>query len=124
MRVTIHISRPKDKTPAKLKGILPEFVLPMTRCTCTLATLEIISSQRMQQIGDTQISNCIRLALLINQQWKGDPRFFLKNPRVIPVAQTDRRQPGALVYELRFVLAQLRDVLSAKDSSIMPQENN
>lgn len=124
MREPIHIPRPKYKTPAKLKRIHPKFVLTMPSRARTLAALEIIPPQNMQHIRHAQIGNRIRLPLLINQQRKIDPRFLLENPRVIAVTQTNGRQGSAFRQKRLFVFAQLRDMLSAKYSPIVPQKND
>ncbi len=50
--------------------------------------------------------------------------FSRKNLAYCEVAQANGCQGGAFFAELVFVFAQLRDVLSAEDSTIMPQEHH
>jgi hypothetical protein len=87
-----------------------------------LPACEIVPPQDVQQISHSQIRDSVRLSLFIDQQGKIDPRLFLKNSRVIPVAQADCRQLRTLIYKILLVFAQLRDMLSAKYSSIVPQK--
>ncbi len=122
MRKPVHIPRPKHKTPAQLKRIPPNLVLTMPTRAGPFPACEIIPPQHVQQISHSQIRDSVRFSLFIDQQWKIDPCLFLKNPRIISVPQADRRQPCTFVLELLLVLAQLRDVLSAKDSPIVPQK--
>ncbi len=48
--------------------------------------------------------------------------FLAKEPGIREIAQADGCQSGAFFAKLVFVFAQLRDVLSAEDSTIVPQE--
>jgi hypothetical protein len=43
---------------------------------------------------------------------------------IVLVAQPDGGQAGSFLAKLRFVLAQLRDVLAAEDSAIVPQKDH
>jgi hypothetical protein len=99
-------------------------MLVMTRSAGPLAALEVVATQKVEQIRHAQLGYFIRLSLFINQQREIDSRFFLKNVRVIPISQTDCCQRCSSVFEGLLVFAQLRDVLAAKDSSIVPQKNN
>jgi len=44
--------------------------------------------------------------------------------RVSGITHADNRQPRSLGPEFLFMLAQLRDVLTAEDSTIVPQEDH
>jgi len=50
--------------------------------------------------------------------------FLAKEPGIREIAQADGCQRGAFLAKLVFVFAQLRDVLSAEDSTIVPEENH
>ena len=65
----------------------------------------------------------VRPALLVDQEGECDPGLLAERARVLAVAEPDRRQPGARSAEGLLVLAQLRDVLPAEDSTVMPQEH-
>lgn len=121
---SVQIPRAKDKAPAKLKRIFSHFALTVTGRAGTFAALEIIFAQNVQQIRDTEVSYLICLPLLVNQQRKIDPGFLLKNARVVAVSETYRRNCHTLIQEFCFVRAQLRDVLPAEYSPIVPQKND
>ena len=120
----VHIPRAKDKTPAKLKRIFPQFALTVAGGAGTFAALEIILAQNVQQIGDPEVSYPVCLPLLVNQQRKIDPGFLLKNARVVQVSETDRSKGHTPIQEFCFVRAQLRDVFPAEYSPIVPQKDD
>jgi hypothetical protein len=64
------------------------------------------------------------LAFFVDEQGKGDSGVRAKLLCVMPVAETDGSQRGAAILEFLFVGAQLRDVLAAENSTVMPQKNN
>ena len=66
----------------------------------------------------------IGLPLGINQKWKRDSSLLAKDLGVVCVAQADGGQPGAFIAECRFVVAQLRDVLAAENSSVVAKEGD
>ena len=124
MRKAIDISRRKDETAAKLKGIRAEFVLMMSRCAGAIAALDIIAANEVQQIRGSQVRDRISLALFVNQQRKFDARFFAENSRIVAAAKADGRDGSASVPEGLLVFAQLRDVLAAKNSAVVAEKNN
>ena len=64
----------------------------------------------------------ICLPFSIDQKWKCDSSLLAKEFGISCVAQTDGGQPNALVLECRFVVAQLRNMLAAEDSSVVAKE--
>jgi hypothetical protein len=124
MGEAIDTSRREDEAAAKLKGIRSKFVLLMTGRTSALAAFEIIAASEVQQIGGGQVSDGICLALFINQQGKIDARFFTENAGVVAVAKADGGEGSAFLQKGLLVFAQLRDVLAAKNSSVVPQKND
>jgi hypothetical protein len=95
-------------------------MLPMTSSLGLGPSLEIIPAQQVQQIARLQFCGLVSLPVGIHQQWKRNASFFPKHAGVIQIAHADRRQRGSGFLELLFVLAQLRDMLAAEDSSIVP----
>ena len=96
----------------------------MPRCASSLARHRVIAPKKMQEIGVAQLRHAVSLPLLINEQRKGDSRLFAENSRVVAVAQSDGRQRRSFIPEGLLVFAQLRDMLAAKNSSIVAQKNN
>jgi hypothetical protein len=120
----IDVSWRENKTSAELKGILPEFVLLMPCRLRAIAAFEVVTSGQVQQIGGTQVSDAVSLALFVDQQGKSYSRFFAENPCVVSVAKADGGQRRPLLQKGLLVFAQLRDVLAAKNSAVVPQKND
>jgi|SRR5580704_5801491 hypothetical protein len=98
-------------------------MLMMACCTRTFSRCGIFASQKMQKVSGLQFRSAIGLAGFINQQREGDARFFTEQPSVIAVAESNRGKRGTLVPERLLMFAQLRDVLAAKDSSVVAEKN-
>ena len=73
----------------------------------------------MKQVGDAQVCDFVGLALFIDEQRKINSRFLQENTRIVAVAKADGCEGGTSVQEGLPVFAQLRDVLAAKNSSIV-----
>lgn len=78
----------------------------------------------MKEIPGFKISSSVCQAIFVDKQRKIYPRFFAKDAGVICIAQADGRQTGSSRFKFRFVFAQLRDMLAAEDSAIVPEEHN
>lgn len=74
----------------------------------------------MQQISGTQVGDSVSLPPFVDQQGKRYSRFFAENFRIVSVAKSDGGERRALIQKGLFVFAQLRDVLPAKNSAIVP----
>ena len=120
----IDVSRSEDEATAQLKRIHPQFVLMMPRRLGAIAALEVVAASKMQQVGGAQIDNRVRLALFVHQQGKSDFRFFPENPRIVAIAKANRGERSAFIQEGLFVFAQLRDVLPAENSAVVPKKND
>jgi hypothetical protein len=62
--------------------------------------------------------------VFIDQQWKLDSRVFAEHRGVVYVTQADSSELGAFLSKLGFMIAQLRHVLTAKDSTVMSEKND
>jgi hypothetical protein len=120
----VDVSRPKNEAAAQLKGVRANLVLVMTGGACTFATLGIVAAKNVQQVRRAQIRDAIRLTLRVDQQRKCDFGFFAKAACVVEIAEADDGKRSAFVAKCVFVIAQLRDVLAAENSSIVAKENN
>ena len=89
MREAINVARPEDETTAKLKRILPQFVLPVAGRTRAFPRLGVVAAEQMQQIRRFQLRDPISLALLVDQQRKCDPGFLAEELRVPAVTKSD-----------------------------------
>ena len=62
--------------------------------------------------------------LLVHQQRERNAGLFPELTGIFPIAQADCRQSRSVLTKRRFTLAQLRDVLAAEDSAVVPQEDD
>jgi hypothetical protein len=120
----VDIAGTKDETAAQLERILSQFVLLMTARTGALPALEIVAPKNMKQVCAPQSCDFICFSLFINEQGKLDAGFFLKNSRIVAVPQADCCQGRTLLEKELLVFAQLRDVLAAENSSIVPKKHH
>jgi hypothetical protein len=119
----IFIPRRKHKTAAKLQRIFSQAMLLMSGGLSATAGLHIIAAQQMKQGSVAQANGFIGLALVINQKWKLDAGFLSKEFGITHVAQANGRKTRAFLFELVFKFAQLRDMLTAEDSTIVAKED-
>ena len=123
MREAVDISGSEDKTSPKLKRILPQLVLRMPCRSRALSRFGVVTAKQMQQVGRSESCHSIRLPPLVDQQGKCDSRLLAEHPRIMAVPQADRRQRCSFCTEGRLVFAQLRDVFTAKESTVVPEKN-
>ena len=121
---SIDIPWAKDEAAAQLKGIQPQFVLTMPGGASAIAALEIVAPKYVKYIGDAQVGEFVSLAPFVDEQGEVDSRLFLENTRVVAVAKADGCEGSTFVEEGFLVFAQLRDVLTAKNSSIVAKKND
>ncbi len=124
VREPVDIARSKNEARAQLEWIFTELVLAMPGRVRTLPRDRIVTPKQVQERRFFEVSHAISLKLCIDEQRKRDPRLFAENPRVTDIAQPDRGKIRSARLDFRLVLAQLRDVLAAKHSAVMPQEND
>jgi hypothetical protein len=123
MRKKINVAWTKNKTSAELKRIFPEFVLVMAGVMRSLSSFCIIAAQEMQEIGGLQLRCAIGLTLFVYEERESNSSFLAKLPGINGVTEPDCSQNCSFVTKGLFVFAQLRDVLTAKDSAVVTQEN-
>src|SRR5690242_2275955 len=88
----------------------------------TLSCRGVVLAKKVQKVGRLQLGSVIGLAPFVDEKRKGDACFLAEQSRVIAVPQANRGQCGSLVSKCLFVLAQLRDVFTAKNSAVVPEE--
>ena len=123
MRKKVDVAWAKDKTSAKLKRIFPEFVLLMAGVMRSLSCFCIIAAQEMQEIGGLQLRSAIGLTLFVYEERESNSSFLAKLSGINGITEPDCSQHCSFVTKALFVFAQLRDVLTAKDSAVVTQEN-
>jgi hypothetical protein len=120
----IHIAGAEYKATTKLKRILAQLVLMMTGCLRAFAARGVITTKKMQKICRAESGGTVGAAFLVDQQGKRDAGFLAEDARIITISQSDGGQVGSLVSEGLLAFAQLRDVLAAENSSIVPKEDD
>jgi hypothetical protein len=62
--------------------------------------------------------------LFVDQKRERDSTLCVESPGVLQIAKTDYGQPSTFLRERPLVIAQLRNVLAAEDSTIVAKEGN
>jgi hypothetical protein len=119
----IFVSRCKHKTAAKLHRIFSQAMLFMSGGLSATAGLHIIAAQQMKQGSMAQANGLVGFAFVVDQQWELDSGFFTEETGVAGIAQSDSSQAGAFPLEFFFEFAQLRDMLSAEDSTVVAKKD-
>jgi hypothetical protein len=70
--------------------------------------------------GRTLLRSFVRVPFGIDQQGKHDAALLAKQPSIIQITQSDRGQRSSCLPELVLLFAQLRNVLAAENSAIVP----
>jgi hypothetical protein len=120
----IAIARSEDEAGSELEGIFPEALLAVARRPGPRSCFGIVAAEEMKQVPRFQLRSSVGGPLGIDQQRERNAGFLAKQAGIVQIAQSNRRQPGSGLLNLVFVLAQLRDMLAAKDSAVVPQEDN
>jgi hypothetical protein len=120
----IFIPGRKNKAAAELKRILAQPMLFVSCGFCAAASLHIVFAQQVEKGSVAQPNSFICFTFFIDKERKMDTSLLAEEPGVAGVAQADDSKMSAFTFELGFKFAQLRDVLSAEDSTIMTQKHH
>jgi hypothetical protein len=99
-------------------------MLLVSCCLRSFARLQVVFAQQVEQGSVAQPHSLISLAFIIDEERKSDTSFLAEKFGISGVAQADNSHMSAFTIELGFKFAQLRDVLSAEDSTVMPKEDH
>ena len=124
MRIEIDVAGTENETAAELKRIGAQAMLSMACGRRARPSFRVVTSKKMQQVRRLESGRAIREPLRIDQQRKRDSGLLAKEARVGGVAKTDGGEIGALGPEFIFMVAQLRNMLAAKDSTVMAEEHD
>jgi hypothetical protein len=78
----------------------------------------------VEQGSVTQTDSFIGFAFVINQEWKMDTGFLAEKLGIARITQSNHGKACAFLLELGFEFAQLRDVLSAEDSTVVAKKDH
>ena len=99
-------------------------MLLVSRCLGALARLQVIFAQKVEQGSVAQTHSFIGFALVIYQKRELDTGFLAEKLGIARIAKADHGQMRAFLLELSFKFAQLRDVLSAEDSTVVAEKDH
>src|SRR4026207_453126 len=99
-------------------------MLPVTGGLGTLPRPRVVGAKNVKDARRPETHGAIGEPPLVDRERKSDARFVAKNTGIIPVAEADSGERRALLAECWFMFAQLRDVLAAENSPIVPEEHN
>jgi hypothetical protein len=78
----------------------------------------------VKQGGVAQAKSFVSLAFVVNEKRELDAGFLAKKLGIAGVAQPNNSEVSAFLLKFGFEFAQLRDVLSAEDSTVMAKEDH
>src|SRR5579864_137424 len=122
--VAVLISGSKNKTAAELEGILAQLVLAMAVALGALPCCSVVLAQQMEKGSLAQPRGLVSFLLVIDQQGEGDAGILAEAAGIGGVAQPNGHQPRSFLGEITLVFAQLRDVLTADNSTVVSQEHH
>ena len=124
VREEIDVPGAENEAAAKLKRMPPMPMLPVSRGSGPVFGEEIVATKDVKQGCGFQSGRAVGRSLLINQQGEANTGVLSETPGVTGVTQPHRRQTGAGRPKPFFAFAQLRDVLPAEDSPIVPEKDH
>ena len=118
----VHVAGAEDEAAAELKRVLAQAVLAKAGGVGAFASSFVFVPENMQQVSAAQAGSTIGLALRVHQERKRDAGLFAEKAGVVLVAEPDGGESYTFFFEGLLVFAQLRDVLAAEHSTIVPQK--
>ena len=119
----VLVSRRKDKAATKLQWVFAQAMLFVAAGLGALARLHVVSAEKMEQGSVLEANGFVGFAFVVDQERKLDAGFFAEKFGIAGVAQANHGDLCALAAELRLKFAQLRDVFSAEDSTVMTEKD-
>lgn len=124
MRVAIDVAWRKDKTAPELKWIFAQLVLTIASGFRPLARSGIVFTQKVEQGSFVQSGSLVSFAFIVDEQREFDSRIVTKQPGIVGVAETNGDQLRAFLRKFFLMFAQLRNMLSAKDSTVVTKKDH
>jgi len=119
----VHIPRAEDEAAAELERIFAGSMLPESGLPGIGARREIERPQHLQKRPAPEPQGAVGSASFIHEQGKLQAGLFAEGAGMAHVAETDcgNRTPG--LPDGVLVAAQLRDMLPAEDSAVVPEKH-
>lgn len=123
MDKNVQIAWAEDKACAQLERSFARFVLTVAGSLSLFAGDKIVSPAEMEKAAFLEACDPVGTALFIDQQGKSDPHLIAKKASVVNTPKANGSKGSASFLNLRLVIAQLRDMVTAENSSIVAQED-
>src|SRR5262249_7399460 len=120
----VDIPRSEDKAASELERVFAQTMLAMSSGLGTFARGGIVLAQKVKYRSFAESNRAVGLAFIIDQQRKGDLSVLAEVPGVRDIAEPHRYQAGAFLTKILFMVAQLRDMLTAENSAVVAKKNN
>ena len=120
----IYVAGREYKTSTQLQRVFAEFVLAVPAGFGAFAGLEVEFVEQVQQRRLFEFQGAVGKAVSIDQQREPDAGVFTEGAGVVASTQANGDQLRAFRPEFPFVVAQLRDVLTAEDSSVVAEKDH
>jgi hypothetical protein len=124
MGVDVHIPRPKDEATSQLERVFTQLVLGVTRSFCARSSFAIVRAEEVKKGAGAEVDGAVGNAIGVEQQRKRNSGVRTKNARVLHVAEAYGGNAGSFELKSFFALAQLRDMLTAKHSTVVTQKRH
>jgi hypothetical protein len=124
MGIEVYVAGPEDKATAQLERIFAQFVLRVPGSFCSRPRVAIVGAEHVKEGTDAEFDGAVCDAVSIDQQRECNSSVRSKNARVLHVTEAYGGSPDAFDLKPLFPLAQLRDMLTAKYSTIVPQKRH
>ena len=124
MREPVHVAGAEHEAPPELEGIAAQARLLVARRAGPPARRGVVATQQVQERTAPKRGGAVGDAIGIHEQRKRDPGLIAKGAGVREVTEAHGREARSGPVELALMVAQLRDVLAAEDSTVVAQEDD
>jgi NAD(P)-dependent dehydrogenase (short-subunit alcohol dehydrogenase family) len=119
----VFIPGGEDEAAAELEWVFAKAVLFVSGSLGALAGLEVVAAKKVKQGSVLEADGFISFAAFIDQQGEINLVLLAEVGCITGVAQADHGDAGAFLPERGLKFTQLRDVLSAEDSTVMAEKD-
>ena len=125
----VDIAWPEDEAAPELQRVVEletifvKAVLAVSSSLGALACCCVVTAKKMEYVRLSQVECAVRQEGVIHEQGKFDATVSPKRTSVLHSAESDGDHARPASLDLRFMIAQLRDVLAAEDSAPVAEKN-
>ena len=119
----VLVAGSKDEAAAELERIFAQAVLFVAGGLGATPGPYVVRTEEVEQGGVLQADGLVGCAVFVDEQGKIDLGLLAEETGVACVTQTDDGDARSFFFERRLELAQLRDMLTAEDSTIMTKKD-